>query len=419
MQVHRLNKISVVFLLWFSGTSLSGYSQDKASAISTASHREILNVFQRNADEHCARNLNRFGLSELQKYDRALDSLFAMEKKDTLASIQKIYAEKVANRKSETEELKTRLEELSRNKEIYTDSYHRLLRKAGITFVIWIVVVLLMLRWRKWLVRRSEQELEANLAQLKTSEHFYNDGEELSGAAAQWQNKISVMNPVVAEIQKSVFTVYGKLNPELSKSDSFKVLQKNSEAIQSNTNLLTNLANGIVAQHGEPGEEKKLTNINLLCEQYADLAYNGTLNDDGTFPCQLSKDFEKNLPSAKIIPEAVGSLLLNILSNAFQSVNTRAKQEIKGYVPKVSISTRILPRFVQIRVKDNGLGVPDQDLELIYEPFYTTRDVGEGAGLGLTFSEQIIRGNNGELKIESEKGNGTDVYIKFFLQSQS
>ena len=413
MHFKRLIKLFLTFLFWLSMAILSCEAQHVQSVISKPEHQRRLNEFISKADAYCAKNLNRFGLDELQKYDKVLDSLVAKEREDTLASIQKIYVGKVEKRKAESGDLKAQLEELNANKELFSEKYHRLLRKAGLAFVIWLVLVLLLLAWRKRLVKNSQADLDANLAQLKISEEYYIAGEDLFRFAGENQKKVPEINQVASELQSLVV----KTGEQFTPAEPFKILQKNSEAIRLSATRFANLTAVIIAQHEEPVKEKKPTNINQLCEQYTDLVYSGMLNADGTFTCQLSKDFEKNLPPINIVPEEIGSLLIYVLGNAFQSINEKLKKEIKGYVPKVSISTRILPRFVQIRVKDNSDGITDDSLDQIYEPFFSTRPEGEGAGLGLYFSQQIIKENNGEIKIESETGNGTDVYIKFFLQS--
>lgn len=136
---------------------------------------------------------------------------------------------------------------------------------------------------------------------------------------------------------------------------------------------------------------------------------------EGEFSCLVTHDFEKNLPPISINGPAVGAMLINVFINAFQSVQEKSKKEIKGYEPKVSVSTRILPRFLQIRVKDNGLGMNDEVLSKAYNEFYTNRSESGGTGLGLFFATEVVgQMHKGEIKIESEEGNSTDVYIKFF-----
>jgi signal transduction histidine kinase len=118
-----------------------------------------------------------------------------------------------------------------------------------------------------------------------------------------------------------------------------------------------------------------------------------------------------------MLQESVVYVLLNVLINAFQSVQERQNQNGKGYVPKVSISTRVLPRFIQVRVHDNGEGMKEEVLKQITDPYFTTRVTQHFAGLGMYFSKKIIAElNGGELKIESLPGEGADVYIKFFTR---
>ena len=419
MKFIRPDKVSAILVItWWLSASVSMCSgQDKQSAISYSEHQKILNEYKNKAEAFCAKNLNRFGLDELKRYDKALDSLTRKEKEDTLAAIQKTYSEKNSHRKSVTDSLIVKSAVLSQNKESSLLKYHGLLRKAAITFVIWLTAVLLLLKFRNRSVKKSQEALDANLAQLKISEQSFAQGETLFQSASDWQIKASEIKAVCVEMKHSISKLAEKSSPEIKQSPPFKALQKNSEVLFSTADRFANLSSAMLRQHEEPGQEKQFINISELCEHFTDLAYTEMLLEDGSFTCSLTKDFEKNLPTVKIVPEAVGMMLLDILSNAFNSVKEKQKRQVKGYAGKVSISIRVLPRFVQIRVKDNGVGIPDEAMESIYEPFYSTQPVGEGAGLGLHFSRQIIQENGGEMKIESDHENATDVYIKFFLKS--
>jgi hypothetical protein len=419
MRFILVNKITGSFMLTgiLCMLTFSCYPQGTASPISSPEHQRILQAYKSKAEEFCAKNLNRFGLYQLQNYDKALDSLVAKEKEDTLSAIQKNYVTRNIQRKILTDSLKIQSAQLARDKETYLNKYHSLLRKAGIAFVIWLVIVFLMLKWRNRSVKKSQLLLDSNIIQLRFAEQSFVNGEELLKSSNEWEQKNLALSPHTAEIQKSVSALKDKMPPEITQGDAFKKLLKNIDVIVANSMRLRNFAGIIPDQYREPGQEKVITNINLLCDQYADLAYTQMLQEDGLFTCQFTKDFEKNLPQIKVAPDAVGSLLLFVLSNAFNSVHEKIKKETKGYTAKVSISTRVLPRFVQIRIKDNGDGMTDLVMNQIYEPFYSAKTPGEGSGLGLYFSEQIIKENNGEIKIESEPGNGTDVYLKFFLKS--
>ena len=145
------------------------------------------------------------------------------------------------------------------------------------------------------------------------------------------------------------------------------------------------------------------------------MVYNGVKSEDPDLKISVSKDLEKNLPQIKLIPDAVVQLLVNVLLNAFQSVKLRQQNNVKGYVPKVTISTRVLPRFLQVRVHDNGEGMTDDIIKQVTDPYFTRRLESNASGLGMYFAKKIASEmHQGELKIESEPGNKTDVYIKFF-----
>jgi len=391
-------------------------AQEKSPAIAYPAHQKTLNEFKSAADGYCAKNLNRFGLEELKKYDKVLDSMFAREKADTLATLQKSYANQSSQRLTEIQSLKSQSDELNRSRDDRAEKYHRLLRKASIAVVVWLAAVLLMLSWRKRLIRKSQSQLDANLAELKTAEENYQNGEALYTAVTRLEPGIQGLIPAASEIQKTVSGLVQQLPPEILKSDPFKQLQKDCDAIRSDADRIGNVIAAAAAMHAEPGSEMVAVNINQLCNQYTDLVGSG-MNAMQEAPVQVTRDFEKNLPAVKVAPGAAGYLLLNVLINAFESVQAKQKKQIKGYVPKVAVSTRILPRFVQIRIKNNGDGMTDDVLEQVYEPFFSTHTPEEGAGLGLHFSQKMIRENKGEIKMESQPGNGTDVYIKFFTQS--
>jgi hypothetical protein len=157
--------------------SLSSKAVDQPSPISSPEHQRILKEYKNKADEFCAKNLNRFGLYQLQNYDKAIDSLVAKEKDDTLSAIRKNYAARNIERKVLTDSLKIKSAALTQSKDVYLSQYHGLLRKAGIAFVIWLAIVLLMIKWRNRSVKKSQSELDANIIQLRNSEQAFSDGE--------------------------------------------------------------------------------------------------------------------------------------------------------------------------------------------------------------------------------------------------
>ncbi|MFI5220355.1 MAG: sensor histidine kinase [Bacteroidia bacterium] len=161
-------------------------------------------------------------------------------------------------------------------------------------------------------------------------------------------------------------------------------------------------------------EEVVLTNLNKIIEESLQLSYHWMCSRDENFSCTIVKDLEKILPQISIMPGAIGQAMFHFFSNAFRAVLERKLQEGKKFQPKVSVSSRKLPRFVQVRIKDNGTGIPDAVVPNIFKPFYTTHSPEISAGLGLSEAERIIKlKHKGEIIIETESGSGTDVVIRF------
>jgi signal transduction histidine kinase len=136
--------------------------------------------------------------------------------------------------------------------------------------------------------------------------------------------------------------------------------------------------------------------------------------DHPGFNCNLSLDLEKILPKVEVIPDEIRFVIFSLLKNAFESVRERTATAPKGYEPIVTVTTRKLPRFVQVRVKDNGIGIPDKIADKIFEPYFTTRQSEKNPGLGLTISKEMITlHHKGELFVESDFSNSTDFIIRF------
>jgi signal transduction histidine kinase len=164
---------------------------------------------------------------------------------------------------------------------------------------------------------------------------------------------------------------------------------------------------------------KEPTDINVLADEYLRLAYHGLRAKDKSFNADFKTEFDPNLPKINIIPQDIGRVLLNLINNAFYAVNTKnlsGFSNLTGFKPKVSVSTKSLGNQVEIRVKDNGNGIPESIKEKIFQPFFTTKPTGEGTGLGLSLSYDIVKAHGGELKVESKEGEGTAFIIRLSLK---
>jgi len=158
--------------------------------------------------------------------------------------------------------------------------------------------------------------------------------------------------------------------------------------------------------------EKQLTDINALADEYLRLSYHGLRAKDKSFNSNMSTDLDPAVPKIIIIPQDIGRVLLNLFNNAFYAVQQRQKKEGSAYKAEVKVSTALVGKTVQIKVRDNGTGIPDAVKDKILQPFFTTKPTGEGTGLGLSLSYDIVvKGHGGKIEIFSEEG----VYTEFVI----
>jgi signal transduction histidine kinase len=163
--------------------------------------------------------------------------------------------------------------------------------------------------------------------------------------------------------------------------------------------------------------QKELTDINQLAEEYLRLAYHGLRARDKSFNATLNTDFDPSIGKIKIIPQELGRVILNLLNNAFQATADRKQTTTDTtYQPVINVATRKDQSKLILIVSDNGNGIPDRIRDKIFQPFFTTKPTGQGTGLGLSLSYDIIRkGHNGEIRVETKDGEGTKFIIELPL----
>ncbi|HVW15885.1 MAG TPA: ATP-binding protein [Mucilaginibacter sp.] len=156
--------------------------------------------------------------------------------------------------------------------------------------------------------------------------------------------------------------------------------------------------------------QKDLTDVNTLAEEYLRLAYHGLRAKDKDFNAELITRFDEKLPKVEAVPQDIGRVLLNVFNNAFYAVQKKAKTAGAGYTPSVEVSTARQNGSLVISVKDNGIGIPENIREKIMQPFFTTKPTGEGTGLGLSLSYDIVvKGHGGRIDVDTIEG----VYTEF------
>src|SRR6185312_5649310 len=168
------------------------------------------------------------------------------------------------------------------------------------------------------------------------------------------------------------------------------------------------IVKGMLQHSRSSSGEKELTDINALAGEFFKLSYHGLRAKDKNFNATMITDFDDAIDKIRIAPQEIGRVLLNLYNNAFYAVTEKKDLNIEGYEPTVWVSTKKLGKFIEIKIRDNGTGIPKGKLDKIFQPFYTTKPSGEGTGLGLSLSYDIIKVHDGEIAVQSQEGDYTE-----------
>jgi two-component system NtrC family sensor kinase len=244
---------------------------------------------------------------------------------------------------------------------------------------------------------KSLEELKAAQAQLIHSEKMASLGELTAGIAHEIQNPLNFVNNF-AEVSGELIT---ELNEELDEGEIDEAkeissdLKKNLEKINHHGKRASEIVKSML-EHSRQGDGKKeQTDINKLVDEYLRLAYHGLRAKDKSFNADFELDLDEALPKVNVVPQDIGRVLLNLINNAFQAV-----QGVEN--PEVVVSSNAVDDKVELSVSDNGPGIPDEIKDKIFQPFFTTKPTGQGTGLGLSMSYDIItKGHGGKLTVES------------------
>ncbi|CAN5521596.1 hypothetical protein BH11BAC3_BH11BAC3_43060 [soil metagenome] len=277
-------------------------------------------------------------------------------------------------------------------------------------------------------------DLKATQVQLIHSEKMASLGELTAGIAHEIQNPLNFVNNF-SEVNTELID---ELTQEIEKGnfDEVKLIAESIKENEQKINHHGKRAEGIVKgmlQHSRTSSGiKEPTDINALADEFLRLSYHGLRAKDKTFNATMKTDFDANLQKINVVPQDIGRVILNLLTNAFYAVNEKKKScpltpaggtktgsnmSAATYEPTVTVTTRRLGSpsgagGLSITVTDNGNGIPKKALDKIFQPFFTTKPTGQGTGLGLSMSYDIItKGHNGELKVETEEGKGTSFLI--------
>lgn len=298
-----------------------------------------------------------------------------------------------------------------------------------------VLLVILGLMWRnirhrkKAYVALKEQqhktemalkELKTVQAQLIQQEKMASLGELTAGIAHEIQNPLNFVNNF-SEVNKELLAEM-KEEIERGRLDEVKAIVINVIDNEEKINHHGNRAGEIVKsmlQHSRRGSAvKELTDINKLADEYLRLAYHGVRAQNKTFSATLKTDYDPNIGSINVVAQDIGRVILNLVTNAFYAVNEKRNQyghdlaeQQTNYEPTIFVHTKKSGNTVSITVGDNGSGIEKKVLDKIFQPFFTTKPTGQGTGLGLSLSYDIVKAHGGELKVETTEGEGSEFMI--------
>jgi signal transduction histidine kinase len=278
---------------------------------------------------------------------------------------------------------------------------------------------------------KSLSDLQSTQQQLIQSEKMASLGELTAGIAHEIQNPLNFVNnfsEVNAELSDEMLEAADK--GDLSAIKVLAVdIKSNQEKISEHGKRADAIVKGMLQHSRSSSGEKQTTDINALADEYLRLAYHGLRAKDKNFNATLKTAFDPAVGNVNIVSQDIGRVLLNLYNNAFYAVHEKRKVGISGYEPEVTVSTRLIsvsdnspirqsPPFggrsansLIISVKDNGSGIPEKELDKVFQPFFTTKPTGQGTGLGLSLSYDIIKAHQGTINIRNTPGAGAEFVI--------
>jgi signal transduction histidine kinase len=267
---------------------------------------------------------------------------------------------------------------------------------------------------QKFKVEQTLEELKNTQSQLIQSEKMASLGELTAGIAHEIQNPLNFVNnfsevntELIDELKNELATGNQQLAIEIADD-----IKSNEEKINHHGKRAGDIVKGML-QHSRSGTGvKEPADINALADEYLRLSYQSIKAKDKEFNAEMKTDFDESIGKINIIPQDIGRVLLNLYNNAFYAVSKGQEAIGKEFQPTVSVSTKKTGGRVSITVKDNGGGIPEKIKEKIFQPFFTTKPTGQGTGLGLSLSYDIIKAHGGEIKVESKEGEGTEFIIQ-------
>jgi two-component system, NtrC family, sensor kinase len=358
------------------------------------------------------------------KYKQMSDSLTVTEKIEKITSItnQLEFENKQALQKVNTDKiLSVNQSEIKRQKLVKNISIAGLLMGLLLALIFYV-------RFKE--KKKLNDALELTLSNLKSaqfqliqSEKMASLGELTAGISHEIQNPLNfvtnfseVNRDLIAEMKEEIQKGNIKEAMEIAND-----MRDNEEKIIFHGKRADSIVKGMLQHSRNNTGQIEPTDINALADEFLRLSYHGLRAKDKSFNAKFEMDFDATIGKIKVVPQDIGRVILNLINNAFYAVDKKKKQQATSfegevlYDPTVIVITKKKGNKVEVKVKDNGNGIPKEVLNKIFQPFFTTKPSGEGTGLGLSLSYDIIKAHGGELKVETKEGEGSEFIIQLFV----
>jgi two-component system, NtrC family, sensor kinase len=262
-------------------------------------------------------------------------------------------------------------------------------------------------------LKLSLETLQSTQHQLIQSEKMASLGELTAGIAHEIQNPLNFVNNF-SEVNKELIdeaTQAIKAGNTINAMELLSSLRDNEEKINNHGKRADSIVRGMLQHSRTSSGQKEPADMNVLADEYLRLSYHGIRAKDKSFSSTIQTEFDPTIGVINIVPQDIGRVLLNLYNNAFHAISEKSKRRLPGYEPCISVCTIRMGDKIKIIVKDNGIGIPQKIIDKIFQPFFTTKPAGQGTGLGLSMSYDIIKAHGGELKVESKEGEGAEFVV--------
>ncbi len=299
---------------------------------------------------------------------------------------------------------------------------------AALIVLVLVILLIASIQWRNnnqkkkanALLQQQKEKAEETLVELKStqsqliySEKMASLGELTAGIAHEIQNPLNFVNNF-SEVNKELIA---EMREEIANGNYSGVtllakdVEENEEKINHHGKRADSIVKGML-QHSRAGTgQKEPSDFNALADKYIRLSYHGLRAKDKNFNAEIKTHFDDSISKINIVPQDIGRVLLNLYNNAFYAVNDTSVNRSPGYKPTVTVSTKKLNNGIELTVKDNGNGILLKSVDKIFQPFFTTKPAGQGTGLGLSVSYDIIKAHGGEINVETKEGEGSEFII--------